>query len=888
MQMSTAETENTAGLKILLAKKNPETAEKIHSAISALSEYPCQINRVEKICDAIHSLSTEPFDIILLNLALQDSTGIDTLKNLLEKIRHLPVIVFGDTQNAACIREIINAGAQDYLPESQMDASVLFRSMMTAIERNKNFQTLCHSEEKFRTVIHNLEESYYEVDLRGNYTYANIKAVHRLGYTADEIIGMNNREYSTPEMARQVFKLFKHVYETGIPATIDNYEVTTRQGETLVLELSVSLIRDIDGTPIGFNGISRDVTEKKNVLKALKQSEEKYRNILENMEDGYFEVDLIGRLTFYNNAMGRMFGCDTKELLLLDNRKYMDKKNAKKVFNAYHTVYQTGIPNRSLQYEIIRFDGVKRYMESTVSLMKTIDDKIIGFKGVARDITERRQAVEELARAKARAEAADRSKSEFLANMSHEIRTPMNGVIGMFTLLQNTELTEEQIDFVETGKQSADSLLTVINDILDFSKIEAGKLDIENIDFDLRKTITDMIAVPAMLAQAKKLEFMYHIDPEVPSLLKGDPGRLRQIIMNLSTNAIKFTHTGEVVFRIFLEKETAKKVIVKFTVKDTGIGISSKNQSKLFNSFQQVDTSTTRKYGGTGLGLAISKQLARLMGGEIGIDSQEEQGATFWFTAVFEKQKAVSDRHAEISKTLQGRRILIVDDNPSSLEILSKDIESQGCICDTATDGSDALLKMRNSLKTATPYDIIICDMVMPNMDGIELGTQIKADPKLAGTRMIMLTSQGLRGDTERMKQIGYCAYLTKPIAPAILHDCLTTVLNTSQKSAKQEQQTSIITKYSLAETRRRNIRILLVEDNLINRKLARHLLTRFGFQTDEAVTGKEAITALEKTPYDIVLMDIQMPEMDGLEATRIIRDPNSKVLNHDVRIIAL
>lgn len=772
--MSTAETENTAGLKILLAQKNPETAKKVHSAIPSLSEYSCQIHTVEKICDAVHSLSTEPFDIILLNLTLEDSTGIDTLKKLLEKIKHLPVIVFGDTQNAAHLREIINAGAQDYLPESQIDAPVLFRSMITAIERNKKFQALCHSEEKEK------------------------------------------------------------------------------------------------------------------VLKALKQSEEKYRNILENMEDGYFEVDLIGRLTFYNNAMGRMFGCDTKELILLDNRKYMDKKNAKKVFNAYHKVYQTGNPNRSLQYEIIRFDGVKRYLESTVSLMKTIDDEIIGFKGVARDITERRQVVEELARAKERAEAADRSKSNFLANMSHEIRTPMNGVIGMFTLLQDTKLTEDQIDFVETGKQSADSLLTVINDILDFSKIEAGKLDIENIDFDLRKTITDMIAVPAMLAQAKKLEYMYHIEPEVPSLLKGDPGRLRQIMMNLSTNAIKFTHTGEVVFRIFLEKETPGKVTLKFTVKDTGIGISKKNQSKLFNSFQQVDTSTTRKYGGTGLGLAISKQLAHLMGGEIGVNSQEEQGATFWFTAVFEKQKAVSYRHPESSETLQGKRILIVDDNQSSLDILSRDIKSQGCICDTATDGSDALLKMRNSLKTATPYDIIICDMIMPNMDGIELGTQIKADPELADTRMIMLTSQGLRGDTERMKQIGYCAYLTKPIGPAILHDCLATVLNTSQKSLKKEKQIPIITKHSLAETRRRNIRILLVEDNLINRKLARLLLKRFGFQTDEAVNGKEAIKTLEKTSYDIVLMDIQMPEMDGLEATRIIRDPNSKVLNHDVRIIAL
>jgi PAS domain S-box-containing protein len=753
--------------------------------------------------------------------------------------------------------------------------------------RRQSEEILRQSEERYRTILESIEDGYYEVDLKGTLVKTNEGLRKQLGYTREEILALNYRDYTREPYARKVFEAFNRCYTTGKPDRGLQYEITRKDGSKAHVETSVSLIRDASGQPVGFRGIVRDITERTRAMEALRQSEERYRTILDNIEDTYYEVDLKGRFTFLNAAVNKIQGFTKEELMRLSFPEWTDGENAQKLFAAFHQVYATGQPINHLQYEGREKGGGIRHLESSVSLIKDAKGNAVGFRGITRDITERKQAELELQRTKEAAERATRLKSEFLANMSHEIRTPMNGVIGMYNLLLNTNLDAEQSDFVETGKRSAESLLTIINDILDFSKIEAGKLDLEVLDFDLREAMEEMVELPAMQAHQKGLEFIYQIQPEIPSLLRGDPGRLRQIITNLCGNAVKFTKAGEVIIRITAVEETETRIKLRFAVQDTGLGIGASDQDRLFKSFQQVDASTTRKYGGTGLGLAISKRLAELMQGEIGVESEIGKGAIFWFTAVFEKQSHVTEKVLLLPEAVRNKRILVVDDNKTNLEILKGYLGAWGCMCDCARDGEVALSLMHAVSKVSAPFDLVISDMRMPEMDGAELGRRIKNDPVLKETQLIMLTSQGLRGDAAEMKAIGFSAYLTKPIRRSQLFDCLSMVLQ-KRRQEPRKKKPDLITRHSIDAAKLKKVRILLAEDNTINRKLALHLLEKFGFQADAVANGQEAVQALTMAPYDLVLMDVQMPEMDGIEATQTIRDPDSPVRNHQIPIIAM
>ncbi len=777
----------------------------------------------------------------------------------------------------------------------------------TLREKINSQKSLQESEEKYRWLLNNMADIISVMDMNMRFTYVSPSINRVRGYTPEEVMEQTLEQMLTPESLKIVMDIFEEEMILEASGTADpnrnrilELAQYKKDGSVIWLENSMSFIRDNEQKPVGISSVSRDITDRKRMEENLRESEEKYRNILESIEDGYFEVDPAGNFTFFNRSLCNILGYCREELLGLNYRAYMDTENATKAFQTFHKMYETGIPSKSFEWDVIQKDGTRRHIEVSVSLIVSPEGKPTGFRGIARDVSERKkielelkkhrelleeritERTSELAEAMRKAEFANKAKSQFLANMSHEIRTPLNGILGMAEICLRTELDADQKRIVGTITKEADSLLEIINEILDFSKIEAGKFELDQIPFDLRTLFEDLSQSFSYRTINKGLELSFIISPVTPTRLVGDPGRLRQILKNLIDNAFKFTQKGGIYVMAEPTRDMGEKITLRFLVKDTGIGISKEKQSIVFESFTQADGSTTRKYGGTGLGTTISKQLVELMGGEIGVDSLEGKGANFWFTVVFSKQsETVFHKSEELPPG--SIRVLVVCDINISRQTIVKSVSAWGFIPVEAASALEALTILKNSITSGDQVNLVLSDLNMPDINGFDLAREIRSVESFNAVPIIVMTAYGNAGDGKTCRDIGIEGYLSKPFREKDLRRIIKRVVGSSLRS-ETDREIDLVTRHSVAEESHR--RVLLAEDYPTNQTIAKRHLGQAGYLVDLAEDGRQAVDAFKRNPYEMIFMDVQMPVMDGYQATKAIRELESELASMENRNI--
>ena len=727
------------------------------------------------------------------------------------------------------------------------------------------------AEDRVRRFVDDASDALWRMDFDGRWTFVNAACERLYAIPAAGLIGHHFIERARADHTRRDVSVLARVFAGHEVRDHESVHIDAL-GQEHHVSISARLLRDEDGTFLGVQGTTRDISEriaKQRVLEDMARQGSLLRSLLDNTDDLIFHKLPDGTYSGCNAAMTKVLGRDEADVIGRTNNSLYDADRATRLNAAEAEAFATRRAVRLDEWITIA-DGAQRLYEVVKTPFFNEKDEPIGLVGIARDVTARKEAEDRMRELAEKADHATRMKSAFLANMSHEIRTPMNGVLGMLELMLDTELSIEQHKLAEICQSSAESLLALLNDILDHSKIEAGHLELEHVGFDMQRVLAAAIRLMVARAAEGDNELVLDIRADVPVNVVGDPGRLRQIITNLVSNSIKFTKAGEVVVTVEKVGEEAGRPMVKFSVRDTGIGIAPDQQQSIFAEFTQADSSITRKYGGTGLGLSICRRLAALLGGELLVDSELGKGSTFHFTMPITPDSApTAEANAPGNSALRGAAVLIVDDSPSYRALLRDYLEGAGALVAEEPSVDDALARLHEAVRVGTPFQLVSLDLMMPGRHGFDLAREVQRDESLTSLRTMVITSSGVRGDSQIARECGVDAYLTKPVSRFDFLRAASALL--TRRHTAHDGPRPLITRHDVRE-QLHPLRILLADDVEVNRQVASSMLQKRGHEVTLVVNGREALEAVQAGTFDVVIMDVQMPEMDGVEATRQIR----------------